>query len=237
MLCTYLKKKIRTATNYDFKKPQYKSFHTALSSAVHGRAEAALCYRSRVPFFLTAPHFDFAPGVCQQRSRVENVGGSSAGSKFVFQLRSAPAAQTGSRMMLCNLSLAEGDLGSLQETNTFPHPSHGPAICASESLRTTLQVNVHRVTRTEMHTDNTLGSSSPLFLRFLNNPITPPQFTKRSQENNGEALLRGRSSPCMPYLSQPRLFVASAAGRWVQKVEKVGAKGALGSAITQQFQH
>lgn len=41
----------------------------------------------------------------------------------------------------------------------------------------------------------------------------------------------------MPYLPQPRLFVASAAGRWVQKVEKVGAKGVLGSAVTQQFQH
>lgn len=32
-------------------------------------------------------------------------------------------------------------------------------------------------------------------------------------------------------------FVGSATGRWLQKVEKVGVKGALGSAIAQQFQH
>lgn len=77
---------------------------------------------------------------------------------------------------LCKLSLAEGDLGSLQETNTFPHPSHRPTICASE--RTTLQINLHRVMCTEMHTDNTLASSFPFFfyvssifpLHSLNSP-------------------------------------------------------------------
>lgn len=66
--------------------------------------------------------------------------------------------------MLCNLSLAEGDLGSLQETNTFPYPSHGPAICAAESLRTTPQTNFHCATCTEMHRDNTLGSSFRFFM-------------------------------------------------------------------------
>lgn len=43
--------------------------------------------------------------------------------------------------MLCNLSLEEVRIGSLQETNTFPHLSSGPAICAQESLRTKLQVS------------------------------------------------------------------------------------------------
>lgn len=126
-----------------------------------------------------------------------------------------------SGMMLCNLSLAEVILVHLRKPTHFLILPMDPQ-SVSESLRTTLQVNLHCATRTEIHTDNMLGSSF-LFFCFLNNHITLSIHNGHSRTTVKPCSVR--SSPCTLYLLQAHPSVGSATGRWVQKVGRLLWKG------------
>lgn len=130
-----------------------------------------------------------SPCVWQQHfSRTENMGGSLPGSEFVFQLRSAPAAQTGAEWCSVTSALWKGSWftsGKQHLSLSFPQTSN---LCFREFKDHTAS-QLSCVTCTEMHTGNTPGPSFLFSLCSLNNPTTIPQFTQWSQENNGEALL------------------------------------------------
>lgn len=179
------------------------------------------CYRLRV----SSPHSSpvwLHPSVWQQRSRTENVGGSLTGSEFVFQLRSAPAAQTGAER--CSVTSALQKVISVH----FRKPTHFLILPTDQQSVLQRVWGPHRkliftVPHAQRCTETTHLALLSVFLCFLHNPITLPQFTAWSQESNGEALLRARSRPCMLYLLHIILWVQPQAGgyrKWKRLVWK-----------------
>lgn len=172
--------------------------------------------------------------VWQQRSHSENVGESLTASEFVFQLRSAPT-RWGLKWCSATSALQKSVLAHVRKPTGFlTLPVDGQPVPKRVWGR-------HLKSIPPVHSNAYSQHTWLLFLSFFNVSSTLPSHSLYVHKVvTGERLwsptLRLLCGACRPYLLQPHLLVASAAGRWRRKAETAGAKEPPGSSRIRWFQ-